>query len=244
MLLLPLRELVNDTLEVLLQLLYDRLHFTAFALRPLVKLLRRHHLAVFGGRQRETERRAQKHDVFPGGLVAQCGKRFALLVLEGLINGAATGLVVLALEYRRQRRIEVVNQLVHCLLKSAGAARGKFDGDRLVGIDEIIDIDPIRRARLRRRLFGQHGLDRVLHTRAMRADDEQVEAGLINTCTEADSLEGALLSDQTVDRFKLRGRRESQIGEVGCPVKRVCRKRSCDLAGSCIGVTHVILLRG
>ena len=79
---LPLRQLMNDVLEVLLQSFDGGLHFAALGLRPSSEFVRRDDLAVFGGRQRKAERRAQQDDIFFGGLVAQRGKGLALLFLE------------------------------------------------------------------------------------------------------------------------------------------------------------------
>ena len=79
---LPLRNLVNDMLEVLLQGLDDGLHLAALGFRPSAEFIGRDDLAVLGGRQRKAERRPQDNDVLFGGLVAQRGKGLALLLLE------------------------------------------------------------------------------------------------------------------------------------------------------------------
>ncbi len=81
-LLLPLRNLVNDVLEILLQSLDGGLDLVAFGFRPSSEFVGRNDLAVFGGSQRKAERRPQKHDVSFGGLVVQRGKGFTLLLLE------------------------------------------------------------------------------------------------------------------------------------------------------------------
>ncbi len=119
----PLRKLVHDVLEILFQGLDDGLNLAPLGLRPRIEFLGRHDLAVFGRRQRKSERRPQKHDVFFGGLVAQRGKRLALLVLEGLVDRAAARLIVFALEHRRQRSVEIVDQLMHRLVEFAARVR-------------------------------------------------------------------------------------------------------------------------
>ena len=187
------------------------LDLAAFILRPRAEFIGRDDLAVFGGRQCKAERRAQQDDVFFGGLVAQRGKGLALLFLERLVDGAAPGLIVLALEDRGQSGLEIVDQLMHRVVKGACTTGRQLDGDRPFGIDEIVDIDPVGRARPCARLFGQHGLDRVLHAGAVGADDKQIEAGLADLGAKPDRFERARLADQAVDRLQLRRRRELQF---------------------------------
>jgi hypothetical protein len=54
-------------------------------------------------------------------------------------------LEVFALEDRRQRGAEVVDQLVHRGLEFAGTAGWKLNGDWPIWIDKIVDVNPIRR---------------------------------------------------------------------------------------------------
>jgi hypothetical protein len=77
---------MNDVLEVLLQDSDHLLGFAPLRLRPAAELLRRHHLAVDGGGQCETERRTQNDDTLFACLVAQSGKGFGLLFSEILVD--------------------------------------------------------------------------------------------------------------------------------------------------------------
>ena len=119
------------------------------------------------------------------------------------VDGGLAPLIILALEHRGQSRFEIVDQFVHRVVKIARAARRKFDGDRLVRIGEIIDIDPVGRAGLCRRLSGQHGLDGVLHAGAVGTDHKQVEAGLADLHSKPDRFDSAGLADKPVDRLQL-----------------------------------------
>ena len=138
---------MHDVFEILLQALDHGLNLATLFLRPGAEFLRRHHLPFLGGRQREAERRAQQNDVLLGSLVAQRGKRLALFLLEALVDGAAPRLIILALKYRRQRGGKVIDQLVHRVVEDAGAPGRQLDGNGPVRIGEIIDIDPVGRAR-------------------------------------------------------------------------------------------------
>ena len=175
-LLVPLRDLADDVFEVALQRLDVGLRLLAFGLRPGVEFVRRHDLAVLRGGQRESDGRAQQQDRLFARLFAQGGKRLELLLLKRFVDGAAPRLIVFALEGGGRRDLEVFDQLVHRLLEAGRAPRREFDGDRPVRFGEIVDVDPVGGAGPRSRVLRQHGLDRLLHADAGRADDEEVEA--------------------------------------------------------------------
>ena len=171
-LLLPLRDLQNDMFEILFQDFDDALNLVALGLRPSAEFLRRNDLAVLGRSKRKAERRAQDDDVFFGGLVAQRGEGFALLLLKGIVDRRSPRLVILALKDGRQRALEVVDQFVHRVVKRASAPGGQLDGDRPVRIHKVVDIDPIGRTWACPRLLGQHGPDGLLHVSAVGPDHE------------------------------------------------------------------------
>ena len=140
--------------------------------------------------------------------VAQRGKGLTLFFLERLVDSAAARLIVLALENRWQRGLKIIDQLVHRVVKRACTAGRKLDGDRALGINEIVDINPIGRARLRAHLFGQDGLDRVLHAGAVGADDKKIETVFADLGAKPDRFERARLANQAIDRLQFRRRRE------------------------------------
>ena len=106
------------------------------------------------------------------------------------------------MEDRRQSALEIVDKLVHRIVEFSRTAGRQLDGDRSVRIGEIVDIDPVGRTGLAPRLFGQDGLDGILHAGAVRADDKEIEAGLADLRSEADRFEGARLTDKPVDRLQ------------------------------------------
>ena len=224
-LLVPLRNLANDALELLFQRRDLGLSLGALLFGPGVELVRRHDLAVRRRRHGEADRRAQQQDRFLGGLLPQRGEGLELLLLERFVDGAAPRLVVLALERRRGRALQVLDQLVHRVLEAGRAARRELDRDRPVGLDEIVDIDPVGRPGARSRFLGQHGLDGVSHPDARPADDEEVEARLVDLRAEFHRLERARLPDHPVDRLELSGGHEGQARKVAGSVQLVGGKR-------------------
>ena len=71
----------------------------------------------------------------------------------------------------------------------------------------------------------QERLDRLLHARAARPDDEQVETLLIDPGAKTDRSMRPLLPNQPVDRLDVRRRLERHGGEVGRPIQALDRER-------------------
>ena len=72
----------------------------------------------------------------------------------------------------------------------------------------------------------QERLDRLLHARAARADDEQVETRLFDPGAKPDRSMRPLLPNQPVDRLDVRRRLERHGGEIGRPIQALDRERS------------------
>ena len=224
--LLPLRELADDVFEIFFQGSNGVLRGLTFGFRPGIKLVGRHDLAVARRDQGKAHGDAQDRDVLPGSLVAQRRKRLALFGLERLIDHTPPRLVIFALKHRRQRRLQIVDQRMHRIAKLHGAAGEKADADRLVRFREVVDIDPIGGARLGWRLLLQERLDRLLHARAARADDEHVETRLFDPGAKPDRSMRPPLPNQPVDRLDIRRRLERHGGEIGRPIQALDRERS------------------
>src|SRR5208282_3223868 len=122
-LLIPLWDLANDALELLFQRRDLGLSLGALLFGPGVELVRWYDLAVLRRRHGEADRRAQQQDRFLGCLLPQRGEGLKLLLLERFIDSAAPRLVVLALESRRGRALQVLDQLVHSVLEAGRAPR-------------------------------------------------------------------------------------------------------------------------
>jgi hypothetical protein len=80
-------------------------------------------------------------------LLPERGERLELPFLEGFVDRAAPRLVVFTLEGGRRGGLQVLDQLAHRLLERGRAARRELDRDRPVGLGEVVDIDPVGRAR-------------------------------------------------------------------------------------------------
>jgi len=161
-----------------------------------------------------------------------------LFLLERFVDRAAPRLVIFALECGGRRDLEVFDEFMHRLLEAGRAARREFDRDRLVRLGEIVDVDPVGRAGARSRVLRQHGLDRLLHADAVRADDEEVEALLVDFRAKPHRLEGARLPDQPVDRLQLRGRGEGQAREIASAIQLIRRQGPNARAGDSERVVH------
>ena len=209
-LLVPLRRLTDDMFELALEGLDVGLRLPTLRLRPGVEFVGRDDLAVLRGRQCEADRGAQQQDRLLPRLFAQRRESLELLLLERLVDRTTARLVVFALERGGGGDLEVFDELAHRLAEAGRAPRRHFDGDRPVRLGEIVDVDPVGRARPRSRVLGEHASDGLLHADAVRADDEEVEALLVDFRADADRLERARLPDQAVDRLQFRGRSEGE----------------------------------
>jgi hypothetical protein len=133
-----------------------------------------------------------------------------LLLLKSIIDRGPPGLIVLALEHRRQCALEVVNQFVHRRVERASAAGRKFDRDWPIGLCEVVDINPIGRARAGLRLFSQHGFDGLLHACPVGADHKKVESVFVDLRAESNCFKCPRLAEHAIDRWELGRRQEGQ----------------------------------
>ena len=152
-------------------------------------------------------------------------------------------LIVFALERRRRRALEALDQLVHRLLEAGRAAGRELDRDRPVRLGEIVDIDPVRRARPGGRRLGEHGLDHLSHADAGPADHKQVESRPVDLRAELNRLERARLPDEPIDWRELRGGGEGEIGQIAGAIE-LAGGQGADRAPRCSNLVHHALLRG
>ena len=193
--------------------------------RPGIELRRWYHLAVVHRGHAEAHRRAQDRDVLRRRLFAQLGEGALVLRLDGLHDRAAALLVVLALEDRRQRGPQIVDQVVDHLLEVGCAPARQRDRHRPVRGCEIVDIHPVGRQRPREGGFLHQGFDELLGVGAARADGEYVEATLADFAAKADGFVRARLTDQPRLRREVRRGREFQPADVGGAIQAIGRQR-------------------
>ena len=84
-------------------------------------------------------------------LLAECAQLGLLLLAHLLGDGAALLLVFLALEGLGDGRLQVLDELLHVLAELLALAGRHADGIGLVGLGEVVDVDPVVGSRAGRR---------------------------------------------------------------------------------------------
>ena len=104
--------------------------------------------AVLGAKAK-SGRGAHHEEAVRLGLLAQRVELRFLLLADVLGDLAALLLVLLALERLGDGRLQVLDHLLDVAPELAGPARRQADGVRLVGLGEVVDVDPVVRHRQR-----------------------------------------------------------------------------------------------
>ncbi len=219
------RDRAQGLFQFRLQLRDRRLRGVALFLRPGVELLGRHHLAVLGGRHGETGRRALDHHALGQRLVVQRGEAGLAGAADAFLDGAAPALVVVAVERRRDRRLQVVDQAAHRRVEFGRATGRQGNRRRPVRLGEVVDLAPVERPRPPRRLGFQQHPDRPLHAGVRGADGEDVEAARADPGAERQCVAGALVADRSVERLEVGGGGECERCDIGAPVQPVGGQR-------------------
>ena len=221
--LLPVRDLAEERLQLLLQRLRTQRPPLLFLRRELLELLRPQHLAVLDRRQRQADRRADERHVALAGAGLQGVEPLLLALLELLLDHVLAVAVLLALERRRDRMAKLVDELLGVVVKGPRLPRRKPDRPRLVRLGEVVDVTPFRR----RRPAGGDALriaaDEVVLAGAGRAEGEQVVAGVAHAHGEVHRLGRALLADGLLERLELGGGGEVEFARVAGRKQRTCR---------------------
>jgi hypothetical protein len=120
---LPLRHLAHHRFELALDrldLVLDRL---ALVLGQRLEHLRLHHLAVLPRRHREAGRGAQQGDVLGLGALLHGAERLLAAPFELLVDHFPAGAEFVALERRRERGAQLVDEALHRLGEPGALAR-------------------------------------------------------------------------------------------------------------------------
>ena len=104
-------------------------------------------------RHGEARRRAENGNVLSLRFTIERLERLFLPRAELFLDGTATGLIVFALEDRRQRVTQLIDRSNHVLRQLAATARGQLQGARPVRIVEVVHVDPVSRRRTLRGLL-------------------------------------------------------------------------------------------
>ena len=204
----PLRHLLEDLLELLLQLRDVGAGLLLHVVGPLAKDLGIDHLALGGGRQGQARGGADQADVPGLGAFLEVVERGFLPLAELGQKGLGPGLVVLALEGRRNGGAELPDKLLHVASQPAAPAGRESQRPRLVGFLEVVDVAPVGRSRHGgRRLLDLPPGERVL-AGARRAVNEDVVPVAPDADAEPDRVESALLAEVVRYLIRLAGRRQ------------------------------------
>jgi hypothetical protein len=132
-------------------------------------------------------------------------------LIEGAVDRALLLLVGRMFEHRRKRRQQVVDQSVDVGDESAGAAGRQFQGARLTGVVEIVDVHPVRR-RLHALGFGlEVALDEGKAPGAGLAHHEDVVAGARHSDAELQGFDRSFLAEHAAKGFQIVGCREAEL---------------------------------
>ncbi len=225
LLLLPCRNLAQQRLQVLLQLLRRDPAALAVVFRQLLEILRSQHLAILDGRQRQSHRRPDQGDVLRLAALLQFVEGFFVAFLEVFLNDADAIAVFLALEGRRDGHAQFLHQARHVVVEGTTLAGRQAHRPRTVGFGEIVDVAPVgRRLPPAYRLLQASPDQRVL-AGARRPQREQVVAAVRHPDGEADGLGGAVLAEHFGGGFQVVRRFERQPGGVARAEQKLGRQR-------------------
>ncbi len=225
MLLLPARHMLDGFGKLLLQRLDDVFDPLAFLLGELVEFVRLQHVAVMHGSEREACGCAEQRNLLRLGLCAQLLEGLFLLLLIFLVDRLAAVLIFLALDDRRDRDLEVVDQARHALLQRAAGAGAEFERDRLVRRAEIVDINPVGGRALLERDTGEEAQDGLVLARTVLTQHEDVVALAADASAEAERLQHALLPHEARMIAKLDRGLERELAHIAGAIKHLGRNR-------------------
>ena len=204
----------------MLQALDVFLDLYAFLLGQLAKLIRRDYLAVLHRRQPQPHGRAHKCDLALARALLELAEGRLLALLELLVDGLVAGPVLVALEDRRNGRLQLLDEALHVTLQLVGHARRQLDRVRPVAVLEVVDVTPV----VGNRLPGRAVVDEATHRRVLAdrigTDGEQVVAFAADTDAELDRLDRARLADHVAQVLEIGRRLESQLIGIAALLER------------------------
>ena len=151
------------------------------------------------------------------------GLRLALAEL--LVDALQSGPVLVAIEHRGDRGLQLLDQARHVTLELVAGARGKLQRLGAVRVFEVVDVAPVGGGLLLGRLAVQELADGGVLAQRVGAEREQIEALRADTDTEAQRLDGALLAEDLVEVLELGGGAEPQRSRVAAAFERARRQR-------------------
>ena len=223
---LPVRDLAKDLLEVALEGRDLRPDPLLVRLGQVVEVIGRQDLAVPGRCQADAERGPDERD--PGGVSAPFDVREARFAvrLELRFDRLLAAAILVALEGRRDRALQLETELRHRLPKYDARRRRQPQRAGALRVGEVVDVAPVVGSRLAGRARGQELPQggRLADPRWAEGEDVEPDAGRGDR--QFDRLDGPLLADDRGDLRARRGRGERHRGDRTAAVEPARRQRS------------------
>jgi len=160
-----------------------------------------------------------------GGLVAQRGEGAFVAATNLLLDGSPTLLVVLALERRPQRRLQVIDQPIQRLFQCWRPSGGQCNRHRAMWCGEIVDVDPVRRLGSLIGSLPQQRPQRGLDACAVGTDGDDIESTHRHLGAEADRGMRTRLLGEGVQRRQLARRGEVERRDICGTIQARGRQR-------------------
>lgn len=152
-------------LELVLQGFDGRAQPLLFGVGQPLVVFRAYHLAVLHRREGEACRRAQQPHALGRRFLAECVERFLVPLGELSFDLRGARPVLVALEQRRYRVLQLLHELLHVVAQPRSVPRRQRHRDRPVRLGEVVEVDPVGRDARGRRARGEE----CVHERALAA---------------------------------------------------------------------------
>ena len=211
---LVFRHLLHDAFKVALNLLDIRLDRFLLVLRQLFELWWRNDIAILHRRNGEAHRGPQNGRAQVGGTLVECVQGCLLLLRIGLQDCLKPGLVLVALEQRRDIVCQVIDQILHRLFQAHSDARRQAQRPWLVRHLEIVDVDPVIRNRPAAGVPRQQIAHDRVPARSRRALHEDVEIPEPGAGGKLDGVNGTILAERSRRRRQVCRRCEVELRRI------------------------------
>ncbi len=210
----PLRHVLDDGFQLLLQPGDRRLEALALGLGQGAEAVRLHHRVLFQRREGEARRRAHQGDALRARLVADRRDGVLLALVELGLDLLAAGAVLVGLEGGRDAGLQVLDELAHVLPELRRAAGGELQPRGLVRRVEVEHVAPVRRHRLACGALGEQ----LPHDRVppvpLGSHGVEVEPLGADADAEADRLHRPRLREHPFRVLQVVGGGEARRGQV------------------------------
>ena len=215
----PLRKLVKDLGQFLLQRgdhVFDAL---AFLLGKLVVFLRAHHAIALSGRESETRRRSQKRNGLRARMLLHRAHGLGFPVAEFGFYFVPARAVFVRFESGGNARAKVFNEALHVTAKSGPHAGRQTQNLGPMGRGEVENVAPVAGDVPGGGTFSEQAVHQMVAAKAFRTHGEKVVAVAAHADAEAQRLDGALLTHGLNAVGKVRRGFEPECGGIAAPTQ-------------------------